>query len=181
MIPMMTPPTIHYDVPLYSQIADISSVEWKQKGCGVTDVAMIVEFYKPNTTSVQAVLEEAIKGGAYVKNVGWSHEGLAALASKHGMVGKIYDFSDSKKENALSKFENIIDQGPAIASIHRGFDSKSSFGHLIVITGYDADFIYYNDPGKHDGIRKVSISQFMSGWKRVLIVIKPIELKKQVA
>jgi len=183
MIPIIMIPTMPYQVPLYSQISDISSVEWKQKGCGVTDIAMIVNFYKPNTTSVQKVLEEAIAGGAYQKNVGWKHDGLAALAKKHGLIGKIYDLSNLDKETAFDQFKDIIKEGPAIASIHRGFDPKSSFGHLIVITGFDDDLVYYNDPGKHDGIRKVSITDFMKGWKKSLIVVRPPppEPKTQIA
>jgi uncharacterized protein YvpB len=164
-----------YEVPLYSQIADISWTDWKQKGCGVADVAMLVNYYKPKTTNVQAVLEAGIKSGAYVKNVGWSHTGLASLAKKYGLSGEEKSFYDFNKELALTEFKKVIDEGPAIASIHRNFDPKLSFGHLIVITGYDDKLVYYNDPGKHDGIRTVSISQFMSGWKRKLIVIRPIE------
>src|SRR3990167_9836642 len=100
MIPVI-PVTMPYQVPLYSQVSDISSVAWQQKGCVVADVAMIVEFYKPKTTSVQKVLEEGIKGGAYVKNVGWSHAGLAGLALKHGLVGKTFDFSPLKRLDAF--------------------------------------------------------------------------------
>lgn len=169
------PITMPYDVPLYSQIADISSVEWKQKGCGVADVAMIVNFYKPKTTTVQKSLEDAIALGAYQKNVGWKHDGLAALAKKYGMDGKVQDFSKLNNLDAFNQFKDVIKEGPAIASIHRNFDPKLSFGHLIVITGFDDNQIFYNDPGKHDGIRKVSITDFMKGWKRKLIVIRPIE------
>jgi uncharacterized protein YvpB len=162
-----------YNVPLYSQIRDISWTEWQQKGCGVADVAMIVNYYKPETTNVQAVLEAGIKSGAYVKNVGWSHTGLANLAKKYGLVGSEKSFYDFNKELALSEFKKVIDEGPAIASIHRNFDPKLSFGHLIVVTGYDDKFVYFNDPGKRDGIRSVPVSQFMNGWKRKLIVIRP--------
>ena len=166
-----------YPVPLYSQINDISSIAWQQKGCGVADVAMIVEFYKPNTTTVQKVLEEGIKGGAYVKNVGWSHAGLAALAVKHGLVGKTVDLSVLTREAAFSQFKNTLKEGPIIASIHRGFDPKSPFGHLIVATGFDENFVYYNDPGKREGNRKATISDFMKGWKKRLIVIRPPQVK----
>jgi uncharacterized protein YvpB len=169
-----------YNVPLYSQIADISSVAWQQKGCGVTDVAMIVEYYKPNTTSVQKILLEALKGGAYVKNVGWSHDGLAALAIKHGLVGKTIDLSKFKNEIAFIEFEKTVKEGPVIASIHRGFNPKSPFGHLVVITGYDDKLIYYNDPGKHDGIRTVSVGDFIKGWKKRLIVIRDPNTKEKV-
>jgi len=173
--------TMPYEVPLYSQINDISSVEWKQKGCGVADLAMLIEFYKPKTTTVQKVLEAALASGAYEKNVGWKHEGLADLATNYDLSGRTYDFSKSDKNTALNQFKDIIKEGPAIASIHRGFDPKSSFGHLIVITGFDNDLVYYNDPGKHDGVRKVSITDFTNGWKKRLIVIRPSETKTQLA
>jgi len=176
MIPVI-PVTMPYQVPLYSQVSDISSVAWQQKGCGVADVAMIVEFYKPKTTSVQKVLEEGIKGGAYVKNVGWSHAGLAALALKHGLVGKTFDFSPLKRLDAFSQFKKMVREGPLIASIHRGFDPKSPYGHLIVVTGFDERLVYYNDPGKRDGKRQVAIADFLSGWKKRLIVIRPPEEK----
>ncbi|MBU0612048.1 C39 family peptidase [Patescibacteria group bacterium] len=175
--PIVTPTvkqaTMPYDVPLYSQISDISSVEWKQKGCGVADVAMIVNFYKPKTTTVQKVLEQGIAIGAYQKNVGWKHNGLAALAKKYDMEGKVLDLSKPDKETAFEQFKDVIKEGPAIASIHRNFDPKLSFGHLIVITGFDDNLIYYNDPGKREGIRTVPITNFMKGWKRKLIVIRP--------
>lgn len=171
--PLVAPITMPYDVPLYSQIADISWTEWKQKGCGVADVAMLVNYYKPKTTNVQEVLETGIKSGAYVKNVGWSHDGLASLAKKYDLTGTVESFYDFNKEVALAEFKKTIDEGPAIASIHRNFDPKLSFGHLIVVTGYDDKLVYFNDPGKKEGIRTVPVSQFMSGWKRKLIVIRP--------
>ncbi|MFA6325152.1 MAG: C39 family peptidase [Candidatus Paceibacterota bacterium] len=182
--PIIAPISMPYDVPLYSQISDISSIEWKQRGCGVADVAMIVNFYKPKTTTVQKVLEHGISMGAYQKNVGWKHDGLASLAKKYDMEGKALDFSKIDKDNAFEQFQNIIKEGPAIASIHRNFDPNLSFGHLIVITGFDDNLIYYNDPGKRDGIRNVSIVDFMKGWKRRLIVIRPlksIETKTEIA
>jgi ABC-type bacteriocin/lantibiotic exporter with double-glycine peptidase domain len=181
MIPMMPPTIPQFDVPLYYQISDISSVEWQKKGCGVADIAMLVEFYKPNTTSVQKVLEEALASGAYVKNVGWSHQGLADLAGKYGLVGKTYDFSKSDKETAFNQFKNVLKEGPVIASIRRDFDPKSSFGHLIVVTGLDENFVYYNDPGKREGFRKVSIADFNKGWKKRLIVLRLPETKPEIA
>ncbi|HEY4503033.1 MAG TPA: C39 family peptidase [Candidatus Paceibacterota bacterium] len=180
MIPIPVP-EMPYSVPLYSQISDITSIAWQQKGCGVADVAMIVEFYKPNTTTVQKVLEEALKGGAYVKNVGWSHAGLAALAVKHGLVGKTVDLSSLKSEAALSQFKDEVKEGPVIASIRRGFDPSSPYGHLIVITGFDDKLVHYNDPGKRDGKKTVTITDFMKGWKKRLIVIREPEVKNKVA
>jgi uncharacterized protein YvpB len=173
-----------YSVPLYSQISDISWTDWKQKGCGVTDVAMIVNYYKPDTTNAQEALEFGIKTGAYVKNVGWSHDGLARLATKYNMTGEVQAFWDYDKDTAFEEFKKVIKDGPAIASIHRNFDPKLSFGHLVVITGFDDKLVYYNDPGKREGIRSIPIEQFMKGWKRKLIVIRPkieTELEKNLA
>ena len=172
--------TMPYDVPLYSQISDITSVAWQQKGCGVADVAMIVEFYKPNTTTVQKVLETALKSDAYQKNVGWKHAGLASLASKYGLVGKTVDFSAYGNDIALKQFKKEVDGGPVVASIRRGFNPKSPYGHLVVITGYDDKVVYYNDPGKRDGKKTVLISDFMKGWKKRLIVIRPPATPKEI-
>ncbi|MFA5934033.1 MAG: C39 family peptidase [Candidatus Paceibacterota bacterium] len=162
-----------YNVPLYSQITDISSVEWRQKGCGVADLAMLIEYYKPNTTSVDEVLREALAGGAYQNGAGWKHDGLAAVAAKHGLVGKTFDLTKLNKEDSLDELKSIVKEGPAVASIRRGFAAQSPYGHLIVVTGFDNDSIYYNDPGKRDGIRKVPITTFMQGWKKRLIVVRP--------
>ncbi len=179
--PTIEPITMPYDVPLFSQISDISSVNWKQKGCGVADIAMLIEFYKPNTTTVQKVLEEGLASGAYLKNVGWKHDGLAKLATKYDLIGKTHDFSKSDKITALIQLKDIIKEGPAIASIRRGFNPTSSFGHLIVVTGFDDKLVYYNDPGKKEGIRNVPISEFMNGWKKRLIVVRPPATKIQIA
>lgn len=180
MIPIPVP-TMPYSVPLFSQISDISSVPWQQKGCGVAGVAMIVEFYKPKTTTVDKILAEALKAGAYVKNVGWSHSGLASLAVKHGLVGKTIDLSTYKNDAALSHFKDIVKEGPVIASIHRGFNPKSPYGHLVVVTGFDDKLVYFNDPGKHDGIRTVAVADFIKGWKKRLIVIREPEVKVALA
>ncbi len=171
-----------YSVPLYYQITDIVSPTWQQKGCGVTDVAMIVDFYKPDTTTVQKVLEEALRAGAYVKNVGWSHAGLAAVAVKHGLVGKTVDLTDETKTAALKEFKSMVKEGPIIASIHRGFNPASPYGHMIVVTGYDDKVVYYNDPGKRDGIKNIPIDDYLKGAKGRYIVIRPPEKEtKEVA
>ena len=81
----------------------------------------------------------------------------------------------------MSQFKEIVKEGPVIASIHRGFNPKSSFGHLIVVTGFDEKLVYYNDPGKHDGIRNVAIADFTKGWKKRLIVIRKPETKLALA
>lgn len=172
MIRIMIIP-IPYSVPLFYQISDISTVAWKQNGCGVTDVAMIIDFYKPNTTTVQEVLEQGIKSGAYQKNVGWKHEGLAQLATAHGLIGKTFSYTHLDKSSAFEELRDVVAEGPVIASIYRGFNPNNSHGHLIVVTGLDDTYVYYNDPGKKDGKKKIKIADFKNGWKKNIIVIRP--------
>lgn len=173
MIPVIATTPITYEVPLHYQISEIKSIDWKQKGCGVASLAMLVDFYKPDdTASVQTLLEQGLRAGAFQKGVGWTHQGLANLAKKYGLVGTTYTLAGMKNGDAFPQFEKLLGDGPVIASIHRNFDPKNSAGHLVVVTGFDKDFIYYNDPGKHEGKRKVAISDFLKGWKKSFIVVR---------
>jgi uncharacterized protein YvpB len=133
---------------------------------------MLTDFYKPDIASVQTLLERGIASGAFVKGAGWTHEGLADLVKKYGLVGTTYELASSKNDEAFSKFKNVLNDGPVIVSIHRNFDSKNSNGHIVVVTGLDNDFVYYNDPGKRDGKKKISLDNFKNGWKRSFIVVR---------
>lgn len=161
------------DVPFYSQFNDISDPEWKKLSCGIASLAMIIDFYDLNTVSVNSLLDEGIKAGAYIYNAGWSHNGLALLAKNHGLEGNTYDFSGLSDQDALERFVAIINEGPVIASVHYTFDPANPIPHLAVITGIDDGTVYYNDPaGSSDG-GKISIDDFMKVWKKRLVVVRP--------
>lgn len=161
------------DVPFYSQLKDIKSLGWQKKGCGVASLAMLIEFYKPGSVSVNKLLEQAIASGAYQKNSGWKHRELALLSKKYGLEGKNYDLSGSDKNVAFTQFKDFLKDGPVIASIYYKFDPKSTIPHLVVINGMEGDTIFYNDPAEKNGGKKISKADFLNGWKKRFIVVRP--------
>lgn len=165
------------DVPFYSQFKDITSPAWQKVGCGVTSLAMVIEYYKPDTvSSVNALLKQGVAAGAYNKNAGWTYKGLIQLSKKYGLDGASYDLAKSGSKSALKQFEGYLENGPVIASVHYKFDPKSTIPHLVVINGIDADgMLHYNDPAAKTGEKTISTSDFLKGWKKRFIVIRPAQ------
>ena len=161
------------DVTFYSQFTDILSPEWKKVGCGVTSLAMIIDYYKHDAVSVNTLLKQGIESGAYQKNAGWTYSGLISLGNKYGLNGESYDLSSSNNKSSLEKFSTYLKDGPVIASIHYKFDPKSTIPHLVVITGIESDVIHYNDPAAKVGGKTISTKDFMKGWKKRFIVVRP--------
>ncbi|OGF62297.1 hypothetical protein A2662_00990 [Candidatus Giovannonibacteria bacterium RIFCSPHIGHO2_01_FULL_45_33] len=162
------------NVPFYSQFRDIQSLKWQKVGCGIADLAMLIEFYNPGSVSVNTLLGEAIAEGAYQQGAGWKHKALALLSEKYGLEGENYDLSGSDKNTAFAKLKNFLTDGPVIASVHYKFDPKSPIPHLVVINGIDGDTIYYNDPAEHTAGKKISVAGFLKGWKKRFIVVRPL-------
>lgn len=162
------------DVPFYSQFRDISAVGWQKLGCGIADLAMLIEFYHPGTVSVDTLLKEGVADGAYVKNAGWSHKGLAELGRKYGLAGESYDLSNLTKDAAFEALGTFLKEGPVIASVHYKFEPGNPIPHLAVITGMDGDTIYYNDPAAQSGGTEISVANFKAAWKKRFIVLRPV-------
>lgn len=159
-------------VPFYSQFRDIDSVEWQKLSCGIASLAMLIEFYKPGTVIINALLKEGITTGAYLYDVGWKHEGLVALADNYGLKGAAYDLTNLNIDNAFVKFEKYLKQGPAIASVHYKLDPKNPIPHLIVVNGINNDMVYYNDPAGALAGEKISVQDFIKAWKKRFIVVR---------
>lgn len=160
-------------VPFYSQFADISSPTWKKVGCGVTSLAMLIDFYKPDSVSVNTLLQQGIKAGAYLQSAGWTYAGLIGLSQKYGLEGTSYDLAKLSTGAAFAQFEKHLKDGPVIASVHYKFDPKSTIPHLVVINRIENGVIYYNDPAAKSGNLKISVADFQKGWKKRYIVIRP--------
>jgi ABC-type bacteriocin/lantibiotic exporter with double-glycine peptidase domain len=160
-------------VPFYSQFEDIHAPSWQKIGCGIASLAMIIDYYTPKSVSVDTLLQEGIKLGAYDRNAGWIHKDLVSLSKKYGLGGSSYDVSGLGKEEALSTLKKYLVGGPIIVSIHYKFDPKSSIPHLVVLDGIDNGVIYYNDPAAKVGQKQISIADFQKGWKKKFIVVRP--------
>ncbi|MDO8504491.1 MAG: C39 family peptidase [Candidatus Liptonbacteria bacterium] len=168
-------PTTVPSVPFYSQLRDINAVRWQKIGCGVASLAMIIEYYKPGEiVSVDQLLKEGIAAGAYLKGAGWTHRGLTLLAKPYGLGGANYDLSGLKMAGAFAEFLEFLKEGPVIASVYYKFDPKSPIPHLVVINGIEDGYIYYNDPAGVSAGEKISVADFMRGWKKKFIVVEPV-------
>lgn len=160
-------------VPFFSQFKDIASPKWQKVGCGVTSLAMMIEYYKPGTVLVDTLLKQGVKAGAYLEDAGWTYDGLIALSQKYGLDGNSYDLGGSTSAVAFSKMKETLRGGPVIASVHYKFDPNSRIPHLVVINGIKNDTLYYNDPAAKTGGKQISTEDFLKGWKKRFIVVRP--------
>ena len=171
-IPSSSDIVIRYaDVPIYSQFKDIKNSRWQKEGCGIASLAMVIDFYKPNTISVAELLNQAINTGAYLKNIGWKHKELSALAGTYGLAEKSYDLGKLSNATAFAQFLDFLKTGPVVVSIHNKFDPKATLGHIVVVTGFENNFIYYNDPAE-TADKKISVKDFLNGWKKRFIIVR---------
>lgn len=163
-----------FTVPFYSQFTDITSATWKKSGCGVTSLAMLIDYYKPGTVKVDTLLQEGIKAGAYLDSAGWTHAGLISISKKYGLRGTAHDMGGSNMESAFSELTSALKGGPVMASVHYSFDPQSTIPHLVVINGVKGGMVYYNDPAEKTGAGSISISKFQKSWKKRYIEIRPL-------
>ena len=142
---------------------------------------MIIEYYKPGSVSVNKLLNQAIASGAYLPSAGWIHAGLALLSKKYDLMGKNYDLSGLNKSSAFSQLKEFLKDGPVIASVYYKFDPKSTIPHLVVINGLEGDTVYYNDPAGSVAGKEISTTDFLNGWKKRFIVIRPVTESGKIA
>lgn len=181
MIPALPVEVPVAHVPYYSQFTDVSAVEWKKNSCGVVSIAMVVDYYSTKKISVDTMLSQAIKSGAYLQSAGWTHKGLIDLAAKYGMKGQAYDMTKSSQTAAFAAFTAQLKTGPVIASVHYKFEPTNPIPHLVVIDGMDKTHVYYNDPASAGAEKKISIADFKKAWKQKFIVIRPVVSAAKVA
>lgn len=160
-------------VPFYSQFKDINSPKWQKVACGVTSLAMIIDYYKPDAVSANTLLEKGVAAGAYDKNAGWIYVGLIKLSQEYGLDGDFYDFGKNSARDAFEKFKEYSKDGPVIASVHYKLDPKNPIPHLIVVTGVLGDTVYYSDPAEKVGGMQISREDFLKAWKKRFVVVRP--------
>jgi uncharacterized protein YvpB len=162
--------------PLSYQIADVPY--YSQKGfCYGVSTMMILKYSGLGEQQVQKfkkILEEKGRGGPPDIFIGLKE--LNLINSVRLVYSKNYNqkFADFYKrnfnlgENQIINFANFeeglflkqkISAGiPVIVLIQRG-------NHYVVVTGYDQEFIYLNDPDLDFGKRKMAISDFLAEWE----------------
>ena len=162
------------NVPFHSQLQEIQSTTWQQQGCGITSLAMVIDYYTSDPVSVETLLTQGIAAGAYIQNAGWSYKGLIDVSKKYGLKGNSFDFKTENSKTALASLTSLLKDGPVIASIYYKFDPKNPLPHMVVIEGIENNIVYYNDPATRTGGKQISITDFLTGWKKRGIVIRPV-------
>ena len=168
------PPTIAI-VPFHSQIKEIASKTWENQGCGITSLAMIIDYYRPGVVTVNKLLGQGIAAGAFIENAGWSHQGLIDLSKKYGLTGSQHNLSASTATVALADLASSLAKGPVIASVHYKLDPRNPLPHMIVIDGIDKGTVYYNDPAGKAGEQQIAAADFVKAWKKQYIAIRPAD------
>jgi ABC-type bacteriocin/lantibiotic exporter with double-glycine peptidase domain len=169
------------DVPFFSQFQDIESPKWQKVGCGIASLAMIIDFYKPDVVSANALLKQGVAAGAYNYNAGWIYAGLIGLSRQYGLDGAYYDLTTLNSEAAYVALSQHLKSGPVIASVHYKFDPKSTIPHLVVLDSIQGDQVYYNDPAAKAGDQSISKVAFLKAWKKKIIDIRPAAQDRTVA
>ena len=169
---------MHFNVPAYSQYLDVKNRAWKRRSCGIVALKMVMDHYEPRRAAVRSLprlTKRGVQMHAYVKNVGWSHRGLAQVAAHYGFRGRNYDWRNETAARAFARLHKHLKSGPVLASIYKNLKSNAH-GHLVVVTGFRNGAVHYHDPASHTRrsiARRASLARFLKGWKRRIIVVRP--------
>jgi ABC-type bacteriocin/lantibiotic exporter with double-glycine peptidase domain len=150
-------------------------------GCGITDLAMLINYYHPDAVSVNTLLKKGIAAGAYDYNAGWIYAGLIDLSKPYGLNGAYYNLAALSAEDAYTALAKHLKTGPVIAPVHYKFDPKSTIPHLVVLNSIQGDTVYYNDPAAKVGQKSISKSAFLKTWKKRIIEIRPATQSSAIA
>lgn len=168
---------MRFNVPAYSQYLDVKNRAWKRRSCGIVALKMVLDFLESKRATARTfprLIKKGARMHAYIRNVGWSHAGLARIAMRYGLESKNYDWFRESSRSAFKKMIRFLKQGPVIASIYRNLN-PNTHGHLVVVTGFQKNIVYYHDPdskARNAIPRKVSLKKFLKGWKRRIIVVR---------
>lgn len=159
-------------VPFFSQFADIDAPEWRKVACGVASLAMLVNYYQPDATTANALLDAGIAADAYTDN-GWSHAGLIGLAQKFDLTGSTNSLSHLSAKAAMDELASAVAEGPVMVSVHYTFEPTNPIPHLVVVTDITDGYVHYNDPAEKRGNGFITIEKFAKSWKQRYIEIRP--------
>jgi predicted double-glycine peptidase len=169
---------MRFHVPAYSQYLDVKNRSWKRRSCGIVALKMALDFHAPKRAqklTLSQLIKKGSRAGAYIRNVGWSHRGLARIAVRCGFQSRTYDWFRGLPGPAFKKLLRFLKRGPVIASMYRGLKPNAS-GHLVVVTGFKNGTVFYNDPDSRTRrgiLRRAPLAKFLKGWKRRIIVVRP--------
>ena len=167
------------DVPYYSQRLDVLDPEWKWRSCGICALKMAMEFLGlpagkagGEKINLDNLIKEGLKINAYLKNVGWVHQGLVELAKKHGFQNSFKkEWPEGEKNDGIKYLIELLEKEiPVLASV-----KNKEAGHLVLIVGMEQDGFYIHDPDAYNAeegrFKFLDLQEFFKIWKGRIIVL----------
>jgi len=172
---------MHHDVPFSSQYTDLGHHQWRARGCGITALKMVLDFYG-TAVALEELLNVGLEIGAYHQGIGWTHAGLVQIARRYGLDGFNVDWAESgptpkTAEDAWEALAKELEHGPVMASMYAGLDPERSGGHIVVVTGCADGLVQFNDPEQmteREGRRVLALETFLKAFKRRYIIVRPV-------
>lgn len=168
-------------IPLVDQLRDIKDKKWQKRSCAICSMKMMMAFSnkKHIEITIGQLLNEAIKMGGYLKDIGWKHKTITELAKKYGIkLDFIKKFPKTSKEKSgwLNKLEkSIINGKPTMVSISHKLNKKND-GHVVVVNGIRKKGkltlgYHVQDPDNRFKSNNYFISKnkFLLGWRGGMI------------
>ncbi len=169
-----------FNVPPYSQYLDIKNQEWQHRGCGIIALKSILDFWSDKNKKTYPDGDKLVEIGlglnAYIPGVGWRHKELVEIAKSFGLDGKNFDWFQKPPKEAFQEMIPHLEKYPLAVSVHPLFETQNQGGHLVVLTGFENNILYYNDPAaktREKITQKIILNKFLKGWKRRIIAIYP--------
>ncbi len=149
-------------VPAVSQLSAPRSL--RHRICSPTSLAMLLHFH-----GIETPLSDVVRGTLHAPSGLFGVWPLAVrTAADAGLVAAVECFTE------IDEAVPIIDRGlPIVASIRfaagalRGAALAATAGHLVVVTGFDQNWAYINDPAAKDASavpRQCPRAEFASAW-----------------
>jgi len=179
------PKAILYPVPFLSQRLDVADESWHYRSCGVLGIKMLMDYWHNDSPAnpspnLEVIIGTGLTIGAYSAGIGWSHAGLVNIGRQFDYDGYNQDLAGLELELAWSYLLEDLQQTPLLASIYPRFKPDNKGGHIIVVTGFDGELVFYNDPeelNEREGSKAIAVEIFLRGWKKRYIVIHPLSKK----
>lgn len=156
------PAALQLDIPAKSQMLEEATIA--RHVCSPTSVSMVLDYYG-RSTQVHQVISAAQHRPSGLYGV-WPANIYAA--SRWGILGYLLAFSHWDTARRL-----LAQKIPLIASVQYNAGELSNAaiaqttGHLLVISGYDADNVYVNDPAANSADRvkrQYDLTEFKRIW-----------------
>ncbi len=136
--PVSTSPIIQ-GVPYYFQL---NNTLYPYQSCQNTSIAMVLGYYGAGTSPDNIT-------GRHGKNAAQTVPGLQSVFNYEAQRAGLSVRITGTQSGTLSQMEALLDQGKPV--IAHGY--TTSFGHVLVFIGYDANYYYAHDPyGVWDGV-----------------------------